>query len=406
MKILYVTEARLPTEKAHGIQISKTCEALARAGADVTLIHPWRLQVNEDLKDKDAWTAYGIERNFRIVTLPCIDLLWLEHVLHTSLLFAYPIMTISFGIIATLYALLSGISSIYSRHFLTVALLTPLRLLSKKRLFYEAHDFPTAGLMKRFKGAILSRIQGTVVITERLSELYRELGVEKEGLLVASDAVDIERFSGADPVGIRKDLQLPEDTRIVCYTGNLYRWKGVHTLALSEMHLPPDCHIIIVGGSAADHNITEFKEFIESEGIENVTVTGFIPHDRIPGYLADTDVLVLPNSAQETMSREYTSPLKLFEYMASGKPIVASDLPSLREVLNEDNALLVEPDDPRILARGIMQLLEDEELANALADQAFINVQEHSWENRAKKILAFIDHDTTALPADWKVDKT
>ena len=92
--------------------------------------------------------------------------------------------------------------------------------------------------------------------------------------------------------------------------------------------------------------------------------------------------------------------------MASGKPIVASDLPSLREVLNEDNALLVEPDDPRILARGIMQLLEDEELANALADQAFINVQEHSWENRAKKILAFIDHDTTALPADWKVDKT
>ena len=77
LKILYVTEARLPTEKAHGIQISKTCEALSRAGADVTLIHPWRLQVNEDLKDKDAWTVYGIERNFSIVTLPCIDLLWL-----------------------------------------------------------------------------------------------------------------------------------------------------------------------------------------------------------------------------------------------------------------------------------------------------------------------------------------
>ena len=185
-------------------------------------------------------------------------------------------------------------------------------------------------------------------------------------------------------------LGLPKDKRIVCYTGNIYPWKGVHTLALCSRHLPNDVHVLIVGGSIGDHNISPFREFLEQEDLGNVTMTGHRPHATIPKYLAASDVLVLPNSSEATISREYTSPLKLFEYMASNTPLVASDLPSLREVLNEGNAELVEPDSPAALAKGIMKVLDEEGLGDRHAKQAFQDVHEFSWARRVKKILTFI----------------
>ena len=108
----------------------------------------------------------------------------------------------------------------------------------------------------------------------------------------------------------------------------------------------------------------------------------------VPKYLAASDVLVLPNS--EKGLSEFTSPLKLFEYMAAKRPIVASDLPSLREILSESNAVMVRPDDPAALAEGIQKVLEDEELAKKLAGNAYIDVQQYSWDKRAMRILEFV----------------
>ena len=86
----------------------------------------------------------------------------------------------------------------------------------------------------------------------------------------------------------------------------------------------------------------------------------------------------------------HMSPLKLFEYMASKRPIVASDLPSIREILNEESAILVEPGNPKALAEGIKKVLQDEELAKKLAENAHRDVQQYSWEKRAEKILEFM----------------
>lgn len=119
-------------------------------------------------------------------------------------------------------------------------------------------------------------------------------------------------------------------------------------------------------------------------------MVGHRPHQEIPYWLKAADVLVLPNSAKEKISRFYTSPLKLFEYMASGTPIVASDLPSIREVLNEKNAVLVKPDSPEFLTAGIMKVLENPYLSDKISKQAFQDVQNYTWEKRAEKILRFI----------------
>ena len=102
------------------------------------------------------------------------------------------------------------------------------------------------------------------------------------------------------------------------------------------------------------------------------------------------DVLVLPNSGKEKISRIYTSPLKMFEYMAAGVPIVASDLPSIREVLSEKTAFLFEADDARDLAEKIEMVLENKEGAGERARKALKEVKKYNWEERAGKILDFV----------------
>ena len=102
------------------------------------------------------------------------------------------------------------------------------------------------------------------------------------------------------------------------------------------------------------------------------------------------DICVMPFPWTEHYAY-YMSPLKLFEYMVSKRPIVASDLPSVREILNEENAVLVEPGNPNALANGIEKVLSDEELANKIAEKAYEDVQQYSWERRTRRILEFIN---------------
>jgi glycosyltransferase involved in cell wall biosynthesis len=117
-----------------------------------------------------------------------------------------------------------------------------------------------------------------------------------------------------------------------------------------------------------------------------VTFTGLVEPARVPELLARADVLVLPNPAS-AISTRYTSPLKLFEYMAAGRPIVSSDLPSIREILRDNvNALLVAPGDPMALASAIDRLLRDPALAARLARTALDEVPSYSWPRRAERL--------------------
>jgi glycosyltransferase involved in cell wall biosynthesis len=105
-------------------------------------------------------------------------------------------------------------------------------------------------------------------------------------------------------------------------------------------------------------------------------------------------VLVLPNPAS-AISTRFTSPLKLFEYMAAGRPIVASDLPAITEVLrHEKNALLVAPGDPAALAAAVRRLLNDRALADRLAQAALVDAGEYSWDRRGERLEALFQQVT------------
>jgi glycosyltransferase involved in cell wall biosynthesis len=151
----------------------------------------------------------------------------------------------------------------------------------------------------------------------------------------------------------------------------------------------PDVQGVIVGGHEGEPDLARLKAFaLELNCGSRVTFSGLIPPPQVAAILTQADVLVLPNRAS-AISNEFTSPLKLFEYMASGRPIVSSDLPSLREVLRDgENALLVQPGNPQALVAAIARIKDDAALGARLAERAREDVREFTWSRRAERLDA------------------
>ena len=181
---------------------------------------------------------------------------------------------------------------------------------------------------------------------------------------MARDGVDLKVFDiDVSLKEAREKLDLPLYHELVVYTGSRQSWKGVEILEKASSIWKSAAKLLVISGK---------------------------PHTQIPLYLKAADVLVLPNTAKEDISLLYTSPMKLFEYMAANRPIVASDLPSLREILDESTACFFEPDNPESLARAIENVLAHKEEADKKAQRAFSKVKEYTWEKRAEKIIRFI----------------
>ena len=173
---------------------------------------------------------------------------------------------------------------------------------------------------------------------------------------------------------------------LVTYAGHLYPWKGVETL-LGALAAAPGLRGRVIGGHPSEPDLGRVKQFAANLGLgERVEFTGMKAPGEVAALLREADLLVLPNRAT-SVSASYTSPLKLFEYLAAGRPIVASDLPALREILRDrENAWLVPPDDPAALAAALDALSRDKALSVRLARAAFDSAGAYSWDARAERL--------------------
>jgi glycosyltransferase involved in cell wall biosynthesis len=208
-----------------------------------------------------------------------------------------------------------------------------------------------------------------------------------EEVVVAPNGVDLERFTSLpEPITARKRLGLSEALTVMC-TGHLYAGRGVELfLALAKSF--PQAQFVWVGGRPED--IRAWKAKTTSD---NITFTGFIPNQRLPLYQAAADILLMPysrsimGSSGTADSANVASPMKMFEYMAAGRAIVSADLPVIREVLNEQNAVFCEPDQRDSWKSAVGLLLNDEGQRAALGQQAKQDVQGYTWLARARRIL-------------------
>jgi glycosyltransferase involved in cell wall biosynthesis len=264
-------------------------------------------------------------------------------------------------------------------------------------LIFEAHNF---------YGDIEGKWPEGLLVEKAKIERERKLsGIEKKVVHAAAGVVfvtsamkqvfaDFYGYDGPSTVApsghsIPDELPAPDPaSRTVAYVGQLHEHKGVGRLMEAVARLPEDVRLLVIGGNAY---LEETKARAEALGIGDRTIfTGFVPPGQIPGLLSTAAVGVVP-LVDCFYNRYLTSPMKAFDYIASGLPIVAPRLETLTDIFVEgQGAVLYEPDDVGDMADKILSLLEDrvlyEKMVLALPDL----LARYSWEERAEKIVELI----------------
>jgi glycosyltransferase involved in cell wall biosynthesis len=379
--IYYVASAALPTKKAFGYAMAKMCASFAEH-APVTMVIP--KSVAKDIAE-DLFTFYGVPRNFKLVELPCVDLFQSRYL---GNYIPFLIRKASFAVSVLFNMHISKDDICYSRD---IWLLPFLRAKTKK-IFLETHYLSRLDALSLRLAHFAKKI---VVVTSFLKEELVRFGYRPFDILVAPsgyDAAEFDRIT-ASKSELRSQLGLPVDKKLVLYSGNLFAWKGVYTLIDSWKEIyerfGDAAKLVILGGS--EDTSPAFKKYVESKSYAgSVIIVGHKKHGEVAAYLKSADVLVIPNSAKERISEYNTSPIKLFEYMASGVPIVASDLPSMREILSDKNAFFAAADDPKSLTAAITYALGDTATAGSKALEAKKDVRLYDWKLRSENILGFL----------------
>lgn len=363
MKMYYITSARMPTEKAHGLQIVKMCEAFGRAGVTVELIVPNR---KNDIV-QDIYNFYGVERVFSVTRLKTPD--WFRFGS-----FAFYVAIVLFYLRARIFLLGKSRDVIFTRQPLA-SLFFPDVILEIHRMIQSKPVF--------FRWA-LHRADMIVSTNQwKKDEMVRVFDQDSEKIIVVHNGIDIDDFDiKINKSEARRRTNLPMDKYIVMYVGSLQDWKGYRILIEASRHFNNDILAVIVGGSE--------KQIVDLRMQYDTTHSLFVPHvDRsaVPIYLKAADAVAILNIPVSRSSTHETSPIKLFEYMASRRPIIASDLPSIREVLNEENSFLISPSDPAALALQINTIYAHPKEAERRAKRSRRDVEQYTWEKRADRIM-------------------
>ncbi|MEK7621560.1 MAG: glycosyltransferase family 4 protein [Patescibacteria group bacterium] len=374
--IFLIFHGRFPSEKAASLFTAKSCESFAKQGIIVTLLVPRRRQ----REMVNPYSYYHVRENFSIVYLPTLDLLGLHFFQKTAFQISFVIFSLSSFFFLLFKASKQDI--IYSNESLPILLCS----FYFPRTFYETHDFPE---QKLFFYKMLFRQVRQLLVTNmwKVNQIEQIFGLFRDKILCEYNAVDIEEFDiPITKEEARNKLKLPLDKKIALYTGHLYGWKGVSTLADAAANFPPEYLAVFVGGTSKD--IENFKEKYSHN--PQVLIAGHKKHDEIPIWQKAADVLVLPNTAREKISKYYTSPMKLFEYAASQRPIVASSIPSIMELFDDRAVFFVSPDNPLELAKAIEKACNNERLSRSKSACAYNWVRKHTWERRATRIISFM----------------
>jgi glycosyltransferase involved in cell wall biosynthesis len=232
-----------------------------------------------------------------------------------------------------------------------------------------------------------------VTISDNIANEHIKRGVPENKVLVLEDGVDMDQFDiNDDKVFWRNKYDLPLHKKIIMYAGHLYEEKGIeHILIVAKKLKKNDEFIfILVGGWKKD--IMKWERYCEREKLSNVRFFGFVENSILPGLLKAADVLFMPYKTQmdfKVMDIDTTSPMKLFEFMASKRPIISTKIPTISKVVtHEYSAMLATPNDIVELASFVLTLGNDTDLALQIGRNAFNEVGKYDWKVRCNKIIS------------------
>jgi len=364
----------MPTEKAHGIQLAKMCEAFIEQGIDLELVVPQRQTVSISLKD-----FYGLRVDIPLKKIRVID--W-----YVKGRAGFFIASVSFAFGYFLYFLKKRVRgeafivymtdidqfSFFLIPFIGVPYICEIHDAKQKSFLFSLLFYFTAGIIT---------ING--IIEEELSKIF---SIDPKKIIVHPNGIDMAMFASVlSRTDARKKLNLASDKPIVLYVGKFYEWKGLDTALEAISLLGQDAAFYFVGGSSQDLIAASGAKKIS----ESIHCMGHYPFAEIPTWLAAADILLVLGTKRNDYSYLHTSPMKFFEYMASHTPIIASRTPANGEIVTEKEALMYEPDDAKDLAAKIHYAFFHESEMKDRAEHAFKKVQDFSWEKRSKSIIEF-----------------
>jgi len=365
VKLLYAFPEPLPLERARGIQTVHTVAALAAQGIDVTLAYVPATD--------DPFAVYSVGRPGNVRLLPVSrSLPWPLARVHSNRFFAARLAK---------RIDLDEIGAVMARHLKASALL--FKGIPGLRLVYEAHEV-FADMVpprrrqdtERLERAVVRRAAALVANSNATAARVRSLYGVTAPIEVVPNGVEYPESVPA------KDWA--RASQLIVYAGSFFSWKGVDDLADAARALP-GLRIRLIGGDEA--RIAELRARAGSAGAA-LEFTGRIPHGRVQSELARACIAVLPNRADPDSA--FTSPIKLFEYMAAGCALVVSDLPALREVLDPEDALWIAPGDAAGLANAIRALAQDPERARRLGARVREKARSYTWAARGERLARVV----------------
>lgn len=368
MRIAVISDMAPGSHKAYAINVAKTSGGLVRLGHDVTVFcrapeEGWTVQAAGAAYGEPLlkWRAFPGERQAD------------EHLSHKHYLQGisnWAAQAIAEG----------GFDAVYARHCWGAIRCAQLGIPTVVETHLDPIDDWLGGQTAvRMASANPTHgcdaMRGVVTISPQLAEKYFALGADPARTRIVPDAVDPAMFVPGDDLG--PDLLGPRSKPRVLFAGNLYPLNGIPTMLECAARMP-ELEFHFVGGPESE------VRSVASRAPANVVCHGPVPHRCVPACLWHADVLVLPLSAKHP-ARLWASPVKLGEYLASGRPVVCSDLPALRALVDAPAVRWFAPDDAASLAEGVrMAVAEPQPAGRASAVDRFVS--EHTYERRASVI--------------------
>lgn len=393
MNIVCISASQIPSEAANSIQVMKACQALTQLGHRVRLLVPEPASKKRPAHPTKAQLAafYGLQTTFPVEWLPtehylkkydfCLLAVSHARAYSADLVYTWPLQ-------AAVFAARHQIPVILEMHGPPEGKLGPLLfnlllwLPVKKRILPITRAL--TNILSEFSLDWRAALSKQPVNGHNIINIKDNLSI-----CISPNGVDLERFHNLpEPAQARTELGLPQSFT-ASYTGHLYPGRGTRLLVELARRFP-QVNFLWVGGKAEDVN--HWRIELQTENVQNVILTGFVDNNRLPVYQAAADVLLMPYERSITgssggNSAAYASPMKMFEYMASKRLILSSDLPVIREVLNESNALMLPPEDMDAWASALQTCLTHPEESKKLAAQARQDVQKYTWVERARRAL-------------------